>query len=173
MWAGSHWYNFSIFFYQIHKSCRVFGNFQKFQLVCILSFQKRYSCPKKILKTKKLFKKAWSQAPFFSANFESSIRKYSRIRSERHFSWNFSLRKSPNPPIPDLLNPPKSPSKKLYDLSEMRHSTSIFFLKLDIIYGRSLKYNFMKTHDAVLWNIIRFLFPSLQLTKFLKLECNF
>ncbi len=41
-----------------------------FQLVYILSFQKRYTCPKKIFGTLELFKKTWSQIPLLSANFD-------------------------------------------------------------------------------------------------------
>jgi hypothetical protein len=41
-----------------------------FQLADILSFQKRYICPKKIHNIKNLFKKMWSQIPLFSPNFD-------------------------------------------------------------------------------------------------------
>ncbi len=41
-----------------------------FQLAGIPSFQKRYTCSKKILNIKQLFKKMWSQIPLFSANFD-------------------------------------------------------------------------------------------------------
>ncbi len=36
-----------------------------FQLAGILSFQKRYTCPEKILNIKKLFKKMWSKISLF------------------------------------------------------------------------------------------------------------
>ncbi len=45
-----------------------------FQLAGILSFQKRYTCPKKIRNSKKLFKKMWSQIPLFSPNFDFGAR---------------------------------------------------------------------------------------------------
>jgi hypothetical protein len=48
-------------YFQIHHN---------FQLVYILSFQKRYICPKKILDIKKIFKKTWSQISLFSPNFD-------------------------------------------------------------------------------------------------------
>ncbi len=53
-------------FYAI-ESFRYYG---LFQLTHILSFQKRYTCLKKILGTSELFKKMWSQVLLFSANFD-------------------------------------------------------------------------------------------------------
>ncbi len=47
------------------KVVNFFLNFQKFRLVYILSFQKIYICPKKILNTSKLFKEMWSKVPLF------------------------------------------------------------------------------------------------------------
>ncbi len=50
-----------------------------FQLAYILSFQKRYICPKKILDIKKLFKKMWSQIPLFSPNFDFGAQIFHKI----------------------------------------------------------------------------------------------
>jgi hypothetical protein len=55
------------FFEKIMNCFQIHHNFQ---LVYILSFQKRYTCPKKIFGTLKLFKKTWPQIPLFSANFD-------------------------------------------------------------------------------------------------------
>ncbi len=44
---------------------KVSSIFCNFQLACILSFHKRYICPKKIFRSSKLFKKMWSQIPLF------------------------------------------------------------------------------------------------------------
>jgi hypothetical protein len=55
------------FFEKIMNCFKIHHNYP---LVYILSFQKRYICPKKIVDIKKLFKKMWSQIPPFPANFD-------------------------------------------------------------------------------------------------------
>jgi hypothetical protein len=51
------------------QAVEIFQLYGYFQLAGILSFQKRYTCPKKILEILELFKKMWPQIPLFSANF--------------------------------------------------------------------------------------------------------
>ncbi len=50
-----------------------------FQIAGILSFQKRYTCPKKRLNIKKFFKKMWPQIPLFSANFDFGAQLFDEI----------------------------------------------------------------------------------------------
>ncbi len=61
---------FWLFYDLLNKIMNCFQIHHIFQLAYILSFLKRYKCPKKILDIKKLFKKMWSQIPLFSANFD-------------------------------------------------------------------------------------------------------
>ncbi len=55
------------------KNNECFQIHHNFQLAYILSFQKRYICPKKILDIKKLFKKMWPQILLFPANFDFEL----------------------------------------------------------------------------------------------------
>ncbi len=62
-----------------------------FSLAGILSFQKRYTWPKKIFGISKLFKKMWSQIPLFSANLDFEAHLYHENFKSKFQSCNLQL----------------------------------------------------------------------------------
>ncbi len=61
----------------IFKTAESFQFYSYFQLACF--FQKRYTCPKKILNTKMLFKKMSSKVPLFSAKVDFKAQIWNEI----------------------------------------------------------------------------------------------